>query len=143
KTQIKFLKSDVIYSLLVTSLKGAMKKNAVPNALLSSPEVKQEPFFSREENQSFDLMNFANQNQTSDNATWSFPTFQPSTANTQLPTANGQQSPLTAHLSSNHLLLNIENNYYIADTKKLMSAYIVSSLIEFKEKEETAGPLLI
>ena len=143
KTQIKFLKSDVIYSLLVTSLKGAMKKNAVPNAPLSSPETKQEQFFSREENQSFDLMNFANQSQTTESGTWNFPTFQPPTANSQQPTANGQQSPLIAPLSVNHILLNIENNYYIADTKKLMSAYIVSSLIDFKEKEETAGPLLI
>ncbi len=130
KTQIKFLKSDVIYSLLVTGLKSAMKKNA---RVLDNPglEMKQEQFFTREENQTFDLLNMTNSEQVSE-----LPIFQPQSEALH-------QSSIIGFIDTSILLLNRENKFFVADVKKVMADYLTSSLLDFKNKEETAGPLLI
>jgi DNA mismatch repair protein MutL len=137
KTQIKFLKSDVIYSLLVTSLRKALKAHDLSN-LSSSPVVgatqSQGQFFSREENQSFDLMNM---NNNSSGGVFQFtPTFQQATV-------AAATSPLLGNISESIILLNLENKFYIADIKKLMATFISLSLIDFMNKEELSGPLLI
>jgi DNA mismatch repair protein MutL len=130
KTQIKFFKSDVIYSLLVSSIRNAVKKNSVPTQpSLTSKEPAQEQFFSREENQTFDLQN----------------RFQSG------PVENSQQIPVTTPATSFFLgtisesvyLLKLENHFYLADIKRLMAAWLSLSLQEFIDKDETSGPLLI
>lgn len=136
KTQIKFVKSDIIYSLLVTSIRNAVKKHSVPvqqGMNFDHQSHAQEAFFSREENQNFDLQNmFGIQSET-----------MPSV---QSPAQTEQQAPssfLIGALSSTLLLLKLEGEFYLADIKKLIASYLFFSLLEFIEKEETAGPLLI
>lgn len=136
KTQIKFAKSDIIYSLLVTAIRSAVKQHTVPvqqgmNFEAASPV--QEQFFSRDENQSFDLQNMFGHQPS-----------EPAPAplmDHQQPAASS--SFLIGALSSTLLLLKLEQDFYLADVKKLMASYLFLSLQEFIEKEETAGPLLI
>ena len=141
KTQIKFLKNDIIYSLLVTSLRAALKEKASgtdrfssSTASISEPSI-QDQFFSREENQTFDLTNM-NSNQ------YSFPPRSNNELQT-FPNFKGTSSPLLGFISPAIILLNLENKFYIADVKKIMASFISSSLLEFIKKDELSGPLLI
>lgn len=135
KTQIKFLKADVIYSLLVTSLRGALKANTNSSAAQYSNETsKQDYFFTREENQSFDLMNM----NTSQYGTHASP--QSYNASTIEQT---EDNPILGYVSPEIVLLKIDNTFYVANIKKIMAAIITSSLLNFIEKEEVSGPLLI
>ncbi len=140
KIQIKFFKSDVIYSLLVSSIRSAVKKNSVPvQPTMNFQDQRQEQFFTREENQSFDLQNMFGQVSGPNDAVFSLE--QPSQ------TASGQNSvssgPLLGMISPSLLLLKLENGFFIADVKKLMAAFLDISLNEFMANEEVAGPLLI
>lgn len=140
KTQIKFLKSDVIYSLLVTSLRGALKAHAQASNVSSSstgPD-KQEQFFSREENQSFDLMNMNSGHQTFE--------YRPSGSglqSSQTPIQMQSSSPILGFISPSIVLITLENKFYVADIKKIMAEFISTSLLEFIKKDELSGPLLI
>lgn len=131
KTQIKFLKSDIIYSLLVTSLRNALKNYGNAHPLQSAREsIKADQFFSREENQSFDLQNM-NSNHFNDLSSVK---------------TTGQileQHCVLGYIAPSTLLLKLDDKFYISDIKKLMAVFITSSLREFIEKEEIAGPLLI
>lgn len=140
KIQIKFFKSDVIYSLLVSSIRSAVKKNSVPvQSAMNFQDQRQEQFFTREENQSFDLQNMFGQASEQNETVFSFE--QPSqTAYGQNTTTSG---PLMGMISSSLLLLKLENSFFIADVKKLMAAFLDLSLTEFMANEEVAGPLLI
>lgn len=140
KTQIKFLKPDVIYSLLVTSLRGALKTNTAFSALRPSNGGElQNQFFTREENQSFDLINMGH-NQSSDQSQHR-PMSQMDFQTQSL--ENSEQHPLLGYISPGIVLLKIENKFYVADIKKIMASIISTSLLDFVEKEELSGPLLI
>ena len=135
KTQIKFLKSDVIYSLLVTSLRSAMRAHAKTTPELSAPAREQEQFFSRAENQSFDLLNMTSgQNFSGGNTN----TIQP-----QRDQQTPELSPLLGFISPTIALLNLQGKFAVADLKSLMAIFISSSLNEFVAREEISGPLLI
>lgn len=134
KTQIKFLKSDIIYSLLVSGLRSAIKKNSTsPTTNLKPASTKQENFFTREENQTYDLMNMG-KNEVEEFSTLS---------NNSFNFSSTQTSSILGVLFKNTILLKLEDQFYIADLKKVMARYLSFSLSNFKEKEETAGPLLI
>ncbi|RPJ76948.1 MAG: hypothetical protein EHM20_06815 [Alphaproteobacteria bacterium] len=47
------------------------------------------------------------------------------------------------YVSPEIVLLKFENGFYIANIKKIMAAIISTSLLDFIEKEEVSGPLLI
>jgi DNA mismatch repair protein MutL len=141
KTQIKFLKSDVIYSLLVTSLRGALKAHAkeTSSSFTSSNEpLKQEQFFSREENQSFDLLNMNSAHQSFD---YRLSGSGLMSSQTQLTTQSS--SPVLGFISSSIVLITLENRFYIADIKKIIAEYVSTSLLEFVKNDELSGPLLI
>lgn len=140
KTQIKFLKPDVIYSLMVTSLREALKANAasIPERT-SNQDQKQDQFFTRAENQSFDLINMNNQQHAdhSQYRTASLLDFQQPGLN------HPEQSPLLGYVGATIILLKQEEKFYVADLKKIMATLISTSLLDFVEKEEVSGPLLI
>lgn len=133
KTQIKFLKSDIIYSLLVTALRNALKTHQLP---VISPAASQSPFFTREENQSFDLSHMSYANQTSHNSSSSY---SPQSISHELQST----SPIIGFVSPAIILLSIENLFYIASISKLMSIFFTDSLSKFIANEEVPGPLLI
>lgn len=140
KTQIKFFKSDVIYSLLVSSIRNAVKKNSLPTQpSLTSKEATQEQFFSREENQTFDLQNRFQSGPLEN--TQSF--MRPYGALENIPVTTPASSFFLGAVSASIYLLKLENHFYLADIKKLMAAWLSLSLREFIEKDETSGPLLI
>ena len=134
KTQIKFLKPDVIYSLLVTSLRAALKAHSLPANSSSAPalnSLEQVQFFTREENQSFDLMNM-NSNQNA--------------SNYHLPQSELQSSPtspIVGFITPGIILITLENKFYIASIKKIIASYISISLTSFIKNDELSGPLLI
>lgn len=134
KTQIKFLKSDVIYSLLVSGLRATLKRNSTPTIInLENSPVTQDNFFTREENQTLDLMNMGrNDHQSSILSSIASPEF-----------TSFSSTSILGFISENIIILKREDKFYITDLKKVMARYLALSLINFKEKEETAGPLLI
>lgn len=141
KTQIKFLKSDIIYSLLVTSLRGALKAHAPESSSSSSSSIgtaRQDQFFSREENQSFDLMNM---NSGHHNPASQHPANNQYSSQAHMQMQSG--SPAIGFISPAILLITFENKFYVADIKKIMAEYISTSLLEFIKKDELSGPLLI
>ena len=131
KTQIKFLKMDVIYSLLVTSLKSAQKahvKHTDHQSIQSSHEEVN--FFSKQENQHFDLLNLTNPQ----NESLAIP----------LPIQPGfATGPLIGMISNHYLLLNKNNQFFIADLRKIMAVHLESAFNLYLKSEELAGPLLI
>jgi DNA mismatch repair protein MutL len=140
KTQIKFLKADVIYSLLVTSLRNALRANSVTMPERFAKESSSpNQFFTREENQSLDLIQM---NSSYDNDQ----SLSPSPVQTYFQTQsleNTEQNPILGHISPAIILLKFGEKFYIADIKKIMGAFISMSLIDFVAKEELSGPLLI
>lgn len=137
KTQIKFLRSDVVYSLLVTSLKAGIKTQVIEPAagLFASDAMSSEAsgtpsFFSQDENRSFDLMNFSNHSDASSD----YSLFQ-------------QVSPLTEaprfqRLLKQFLIADI-GKPVLVDLRRLLSFSISEELQDFTLNDESAGPLLI
>lgn len=131
KTQIKFMRSDVIYSLLVTSLKAGIKTLATLASSPLFPETNSAPsFFSPDENRSFDLMNFSNETGSSSD----YSLFQ-------------QVSPITEaprfqRLLDQFIIADI-GKPVLVDLKKLLSYSISEELQDFTLNDESAGPLLI
>lgn len=141
KTQIKFLRSDVVYSLLVTSIKSAIKKIVALNppelfpANGQTPNTSTPSFFSRDQNQSFDLMNLAhdfagtNQEDQQDYNLFQRESYQGDTPKFQ----RLQDQFIIADLGSAHLV----------DLKKLLVLYFSNELKTFSLSDESSGPLLI
>ncbi|MFA6236451.1 MAG: DNA mismatch repair endonuclease MutL [Bacteriovorax sp.] len=131
KTQVKFLKSDIIYSLLVTSLKSAMKANAATllqteNYSTSNP---QNQFFTREENQTFDLLNMgSNQIQTEFHSS---------------PAERTEHSPVIGYISPAIVLVKLHDRFFVANIKNIIAAFVSDSLQAFVDNDELSGPLLI
>ncbi|MGZ3808813.1 MAG: DNA mismatch repair endonuclease MutL, partial [Bacteriovorax sp.] len=136
KTQIKFLKPDVIYSLLVSALRQAMKGHSSKEGA-NAPVQKQEPFFSREENQTLDLLNMTSVGETGQN--FSSATYFKNETSLFLTS----QSPLLGYISPGLLLLTYDEKFFVGDLKKIMAFYLSSALMRFKNSDEVAGPLLI
>lgn len=140
KTQIKFFKADVIYSLLVTSLRGALKANsklANPSSSGSEP-IKQEQFFSREENQSFDLINMNSSDHSNEYRSTRYGL--QSVENFISPQ---QSSPILGFITSDFFLISHQDKFYIGALKKVMASFLSVSLDNFILNEEVSTPLLI
>ena len=134
KTQIKFQKSDIIFSLLVTAIRKALKVNqseATPSDFseLNSP---QENFFSREENQQFDLQSFG-----------SFPTSREVSTSYKPEEITYSEISLVGYVSQKFILLTKENHFYVGNISKLYAVYLKDAINNFIKKEESPGPLLI
>lgn len=136
KTQIKFMRSDVVYSLLVTSLKKAIKQHAIPAPLPASRSPETGSFFSREENQTFDLMQFSGQDQSeqSGHEEISRPFFFETVKS---------QSDNYFRLSRQFLVDQSRTPLKLIDCKKMLSLYIARSFTNVIETNETPTPLLI
>ena len=137
KTQIKFLKPDIIYSLLVTSLRNALKThNTATNNLSFVPSglARQEQFFTREENQTFELKNMNSDSQHIPHNIEFRGSFQ---------ATHHSSSPIIGLISSDIVLLNLDNRFFIADIKKIMASFISKSLLDLMNNDELSGPLLI
>ncbi|MBC7713906.1 MAG: ATP-binding protein [Rhizobacter sp.] len=136
KTQIKFMRSDVVYSLLVTSLKAGVK-----NLLAESPATINsenhggiaQSFFSRDENQSFDLMNMSQDLQSSTGESYNL---------FNRESANSAEAPIFQHLQDQYLIADI-GKHLVVDLKKLIIHYFSEELHHFLLSDESAGPLLI
>ena len=134
KTQIKFQKSDIIFSLLVTAIRKALKVNqseATPSDFseLNSP---QENFFSREENQQFDLQSFG-----------SFPTSREVSTSYKPEEITYSEISLVGYVSQKFILLTKENHFYVGNISKIYAVYLKDAINNFIKKEESPGPLLI
>ncbi len=135
KTQIKFMRSDVVYSLLVTSLKAGVKTLMAETqpSMLSGNQAHQTPsFFSREENQSFDLMNMSQNNTQSSEESYNL-------FNRESVLAD---APIYQRLHNQYLIADI-GKHLVVDLKKLIVYYFTEELHHFLLSDETAGPLLI
>lgn len=141
KTHIKFLKSDIVFSLLVSSLRSAMKKKAIPTNIMPK-DLEQIPFFTREQDQNIDLLNRQTQSLSTQKNWGQSPS--PLFSDEQSFNMNEPSSPfIVGHIDDQFLLLKIENQFYIGSIKKIMAYYLSKSLKEFIESEEISGPLLI
>lgn len=137
KTQIKFLKSDTIYSLLVSSIRSALKAHSVQKnfseAIFSAPST-QPSLISRDENQRIDL-----QSMFSNGTEFQKP---------QLNSSPGMIS-LSEHLSvielltKNFLLIKKHQSFFIVDISALLSLHFCLEIKNFMDHDEQAGPLLI
>ncbi len=136
KTQIKFVRSDVIYSLLVTSLKAGIKTQAIEPvaALFQDSGIGQAgstpSFFTQDENRNFDLMNFSNDSGSSSDYSL-FQQISPIT-----------EAPRFQRLLGQFLIADI-GKPVLVDLKKLLSFTISEELQDFTLSDESAGPLLI
>lgn len=144
KIQVKFLRSDVVYSLLVTAIKNGIKKVAsqiVPESisLESTPS-----FFSRADNQNFDLMNLVN-----DSGNGLGSNYSPSSYSEQSEynlfnreSALTQDAPRFQRLQNQFLIADLGQPTLI-DLKKLIVSYFTKELQNFSLSDESTGPLLI
>lgn len=134
KIQIKFLRSDVVYSLLVTSLKAGVKKSlpAAP-AFENLPKDSAPSFFSKDENQSFDLINFSSAGDTSP-ASQENSLFQRE--------FNRFEVPKFQRLQDEFVIADL-GKPYLVDLKRLMLDYFSNELEVFSVSDESTGPLLI
>ena len=140
KTQIKFMRTDVIYSLLVTALKAGVKSRQAPAHSFSPTEFSfltegpSPSFFSKEENQTFDLLNM------SDTPSHARP-FSVSYDNTSL-----QETVRSSHcykIHDRYVIVKTNDVPELIDLRKLLVIYFSEALDEFLRREETPGPLLI
>lgn len=133
KTQIKFMRSDVIYSLLVTSLKKGLKSIALPAIELPSAG-REQSLFSRDENQMMDLMQFVSQEQ-GEQAEF---IARPFGEDTIL-----QSSSSFVRLSPRFILDSGSSPARLIDCQKLVALFLASGFAEFKQTQEVPTPLLI
>lgn len=134
KIQIKFLRSDVVYSLLVTSLRNGVKKFAILNNFDSSGETNTTTptFFTRDENQSLDLENFqsANFNESQRENTLFQREF------------NRFEIPKFQRIQDGFIIVDLGKPYLI-NLKDLILNYFCNELESFIMNDESTGPLLI
>lgn len=130
KTQIKFMRSDVVYSLLVTSLKKSFPKKAPESVSSTSAPT----FFSKDENQSFDLMNFSSDSDSEQQEFIGRP-FYSETVSTQ----TGNYFKLTAKF----MVDQSQSPSRLIDCKKMLALYIAKNFIDVTGSQEVATPLLI
>lgn len=146
KIQVKFLRSDVVYSLLVTTLKNGIK-SVVSQTPVENISLESTPsFFSRSDNQNFDLMNLMNDTGTSQsNYSSSSSNFQNDHAEYSLfnrESALMQEAPRFQRLQDQYLIADLGKPTLI-DLKKLIVLYFTKELKSFSLSDESTGPLLI
>ena len=134
KTQIKFQKSDIIFSLLVTAIRKALKgiQSASNPSAQSEIQSPQENFFTREENQTFDLQSFGQYSNPVE-----------ITAPIKFEEINSFEMSVVGNISKKILLLAKDKKFYIADLSKIYAAYLKLAIGNFIQKDESPGPLLI
>jgi DNA mismatch repair protein MutL len=126
KTQIKFMRADVVYSLLVTSIKSGVKKLVLPEI-----KISQTSLFSKDESQNLDLISMGGNNLSE---LESYNVF--STNNENLKTSVFQK------ITGQYLIADI-GKHLVVDLKKLTISYLSESIQSFKLTDDSAGPLLI
>ena len=137
KIQVKFLRSDVVYSLLVTALKNGIKKVASHNPVESLPLESAPSFFSRADNQNFDLMNLVNNYESNPN---SGDHSEYNLFNKE--SALMQETPRFQRLQNQFLIADLGKPTLI-DLKQLIILYFTKELDAFSLNDESTGPLLI
>lgn len=135
KTQIKFMRMDVIYSLLVTSLKNAIKSQ-MPVAPALPPTEVPGTFFSQSENQSFDLMHFASSQDDTGPAEYIARPFGDNTVQTST-------NSTYLKLSSQFIVDQSVSPSRLIDCKKMIAIYLTKSLFAVVNTSEVPTPLLI
>lgn len=147
KTQIKFLRSDVVYSLLVTSIKNALKNlSDINQAELNNHSFHQagldfssqspSSFFSKADEQEFDLKHFSAHPTDDFNGINLF---------SQASVLNSEQKLSESDffkLSEQFIIYKKHSNYLI-DLKKLFIHFLSQEMENFILSDESYGPLLI
>ncbi len=142
KIQVKFLRSDVVYSLLVTSLKNAIKTVVGQQPITEQVHELPSSFFSRSDNQSFDLMNLTTDSSTTvDHSTYSRD-FHNTNNLFHRDSVLQQVAPRFQKLQNQFLIADLGAPTLI-DLKKLIINSITHELLNFSLSDESTGPLLI
>lgn len=160
KTHIKFMRADVIYSLLVTSLKNAIKEHfemqpqnnpmnffgtlaqkeqdqfAPSHSNMSNNASEEYSFFSKEQKQDFDMMNF---NQDMDSLSDYSNLFNQSSALN----SNSSDSQNRLIKINERFMIYRNPKSYLIDIEKLFISYLLKELDLFIRTDGQAGPLLI
>lgn len=143
KIQVKFLRSDVVYSLLVTSLKNGIKSVASQQPLTAQEGFESTPsFFSRSDNQSFDLMNLTSDSTMSSGSSTYGSDYQPEYSLFNRESALLQDAPRFQRLQNQFLIADLGSPTLI-DLKKLIINIFAKELQNFSLSDESTGPLLI
>lgn len=142
KIQVKFLRSDVVYSLLVTAIKNGIKKIASQITPESISLESTPSFFSRADNQNFDLMNLVNDSGPGSNYSPSSYSEQSEYNLFNRESALTQEAPRFQRLQNQFLIADLGQPTLI-DLKKLIVLYFTKELKSFSLSDESTGPLLI
>ncbi len=138
KTQIKFLRADVVYSLLTTSIKsklaGLKSETSLQGSLSNSLQSEPQSLFTKQENQDQYLQNL---NQASQND-WSSLNFDSLHSSSNLAYTN----TLRKKYFNQYLLIGDDKPIFI-DLKKWLSTFLTKNFEEFIANEEAPSPLLI
>jgi DNA mismatch repair protein MutL len=144
KIQVKFLRSDVVYSLLVTAIKNGIKK-VVSQMPTESISLESTPsFFSRADNQNFDLMNLVNDSGHGSGSNYSSSSYNDQSEYNLFnrESALTQEAPRFQRLQNQFLIADLGQPTLI-DLKKLIVSYFTKELKSFSLSDESTGPLLI
>ena len=142
KIQVKFLRSDVVYSLLVTSLKNAIK-SVVSLQPITEQVIESSPsFFSRSDNQNFDLMNLTSDSSIKENHLTDTYDFNADKNLFNRESALQQAAPRFLKLQNQFLITDLASPTLI-DLKKLIINTFTRELQNFSLTDESTGPLLI
>ena len=142
KIQVKFLRSDVVYSLLVTSLKNGIKSVVGQSPAIEQGHASTPSFFSRSDNQSFDLMNLTNDSTSSSSSTTYGSDYQSDYGLFNRESALLQDAPRFQRLQNQFLIADLGSPTLI-DLKKLIVNIFTKELQHFSLSDESTGPLLI
>ncbi len=143
KTQIKFFKPDVIYSLLVSAIRSSIKRNKKEitefQAQPSQVHFEQNTLMNRDQNQIFDLQAFSEQRSSYDKTS-----IHNHSLNFQPPTQSSpDQLCLIGHISPQIILIAKDHKFFIAKVNALYAKYISIACNLFITNDESARPLLI
>ncbi len=133
KTQIKFMRMDVVYSLMVTALKKAIKKMNDEKVVTEQIPMEAPNFFSRSENQSFDLMHFASQD--NEEAEVVGRPFQYDIIN--------ESHANYIQLSPRFIIDQTVKPPRLINAKKCVSFYLATEFLAVRNSQEVPTPLLI
>jgi DNA mismatch repair protein MutL len=134
KTQVKFMKNDIVYSLLVTSIKASIKTQREQSAHHSFPVNEEQPmdFLSQEQRENSDLQRF--EDYQSHHHFFSNPNISPTLES---------HSQLFLEKLTDRFWLIRNQEYFILDMKKFLAIFFITNLETNTQLEETCVPLLI
>lgn len=140
KTQIKFLKNDVIYSLLVTSIKDALKdyygtqKEIVTEQSANHfEEVSFIPSYEEERHSLFELRD----------RSFDARVIPSSMTQISVPQTEQNTDQSFIQISNNYFIFKYENETYLAAVDQLFTNYVLQLVQEAQSAEENISPLLI